>query len=175
MSTNLYVETAPRLDYNPETGEFLWKYDPHMSSQWNTRFAEKRAGSKVDKGRKICIKREGVTYILMTRRLAWLITYGYLPEVVTPADGDQYNDAISNLRASTYAEGSKKSKISLRNKTGVIGVSYNKRDGKYQALVMCKGSTRGNSKYFDSLDKAESWVKLKQLELGFDPDLYGRL
>jgi len=175
MSTNLYVETAPRLDYNPETGELLWKYDGNMSKRWNNMHAGKRAGSKGKNGRNITIKSGVVVYCLAARRIAWLITYGELPEAVETIDGDPFNDAILNLKASTFGQGNKKAKLRSNNKTGIVGVSYNKDYGGYQAIVKCNGSAKGNSKCFNLLDDAEAWIKLKQIELGFDPDLHGRL
>ena len=175
MSIQIYTEAAKRLDYDPETGALFWKYDNCMPKRWNTRYAGKQAGCKSKDCRKIKINHgDGIEYSLISRRIAWFITHGELPELVVTINGNPYDDSISNLRASTLIAEGKKAKMPSNNKTGVAGVCYLKSRGKYLATVKCNRSTKGNTKYFDTLVDAEAWVKQRRLELGFDPDLHGR-
>jgi len=175
MNVQIYTEAAQRLDYDPETGNLFWKYDDRMPSRWNTRYAGKQAGCKAKDYRKIKINHgDGVEYSLISRRIAWFIVYGSLPELVVTINGDPYDDSIANLRASTLIAEGKKAKRPSNNKTGVTGVCYLKSRGKYLAAVKFNRSTKGNTKYFDTLDAAESWVKQRRLELGFNASLHGR-
>ena len=174
MTASLYVETAKRVEYDPETGIMIWKYDPSMSKRWNSMHAGKRAGSIGHAGRCIGITVAGADHKLLTRRLAYLISYGELPEFVGTKDGDNTNDSKLNLtEISILAIGRKRKKMS-NNTSGHVGVYFDKLANKWRASVYVNGSNKGNSKSFDNEIAAELWVKQKRIELGFDSDLHGR-
>lgn len=175
MTAILYVEAAKRVTYDPETGVMLWKYDKHMSKSWNSKHAGKRAGSIANRRyRTITVEISGISHCIYTRRLAYFILHGELPELIGTIDGDSFNDSSSNLIALSRSDISKKSKRRLDNVTGVTGVQFSKHANKWLASVCANGSYVGNMKYFDNKEDAASWVKQKRIELGFNPDLHGR-
>ena len=58
MDIKLYERVAKRVEYNKETGEMLWKFDPAMPKNWNSRYAGKQAGCKGAGGRYIHVEAE---------------------------------------------------------------------------------------------------------------------
>lgn len=91
------------LDYNPETGVFVWK--PRQESAFKTKraysvfeaaFSGKEAGS-ADRGGYILIRVDGVLY--KAHRLAWLYVTGSWPKFeIDHIDGSTSNNAWGNLR-----------------------------------------------------------------------------
>lgn len=79
------------LDYNPETGVFIWKV---------TRGSRAKAGTRAgavwtsDNRRRITVEKQNY----MSYRLAWYLVHGLpMPENIYHKDGDTTNDAIDNL------------------------------------------------------------------------------
>jgi hypothetical protein len=66
------------LEYNPDTGIFIWKYRNDVSAHWNAQFAGHIAGcvSKRDGYTQICINNK--TYY--ASRLALLMVHGEWPD-----------------------------------------------------------------------------------------------
>ncbi len=54
-------------------------------------------------------------------------------------DNDKSNNNLSNLRYATHSENSQNSKLSLSNKSGSKGVSFNKKHNKWYAQIMIDG------------------------------------
>jgi hypothetical protein len=90
-----------RLDYDPETGVFIWKpisVNEPRHKAWNTKFAGKRAGTVKNEHRQIQI--DGEFY--SATRLVWLFIYGYWPSgLIYHFDGDKDNNSLENLEQIT--------------------------------------------------------------------------
>ena len=91
------------LDYNPETGSFLWKErsvewfkSKRDQKIWNTRYANKSPEGTHPRGYKqICIN--GVRYL--AHRLSWLYIFGVWPEgELDHINRDPADNRIANLR-----------------------------------------------------------------------------
>ncbi len=54
-------------------------------------------------------------------------------------DGNRLNNKLSNLRYATISENSQNAKLSLRNKSGIKGVIFNKVVNKWHARIMIDG------------------------------------
>jgi hypothetical protein len=94
-----------RLDYNPETGEFIWKPKTVRSTDekiWNARFPGQVAGTMDGRGyRRIRI--DGKDY--GAARLAWLYIYGEWPEnEIDHINRVRDDDRLVNLRDVTSSE-----------------------------------------------------------------------
>jgi hypothetical protein len=99
MITAEYVRR--RLQYDPETGVFIWKPRP-IDKSWSTRYAGEVAGSIKNNGYRQ-IRIDGVKY--GAARLAWLYVYGEWPEnEIDHINRVRDDDRLVNLRAATRTE-----------------------------------------------------------------------
>jgi hypothetical protein len=115
-----YVKSI--LDYNPYTGEFIWKHREGSRGQWNGRYAGKSAGYFRSDGYRI-IAVDNSLYL--AHRLAWLIVHGEWPiSELDHKDGDTSNNRTSNLRLATNQENMRNSKIRIDNTSGAKGVWF---------------------------------------------------
>ena len=125
-------ELKQHLNYNPETGVFVWRYNPNRNAQWNFMWPGKVAGSVTEKGYcRIRLLNKGIR----AHRLAFLYVYGYMPKEVDHIDGDKLNNKIDNLRDVTHSENMRNAKKYPTNTTGVTGVTYRKSADKWLAYI----------------------------------------
>lgn len=128
------VYIRERLNYDPETGVFVWRYCEAMRREWNTRWAGKDAGSfSGDRYRRIRINGG----LHLAHRIAWIITHGDWPaDQIDHINGDPSDNRISNLRTVSNAENGRNQAIRSDNTSGVMGVCWDKSRGKWQASIM---------------------------------------
>lgn len=106
------------LNYDQYAGIFTWKKGRQRISVGDVAGSLKKSGY-VD----IWIDQKQYR----AHRLAWLYTYGYLPEhEIDHKNRIKDNNWISNLRESTRLCNVRNIGISIRNKSGVIGVHFGK-------------------------------------------------
>lgn len=171
----LVMQALARLEYDADTGVFTWKYDVSKSRAWNNKLAGKRAGGSIGhSGRRIRMRLDEGYHEFATRRLAYFMIHGELPDLVGVMDGDPLNDAASNLKEMAKGEPQLKQKRHSRNSSGRTGVFFIKNKNKWRARVVCKGIYKNNEKNFDTREAAERWVKQRRAELGFNIELHGR-
>jgi len=118
-----------RLDYDPETGVFIWKPQPG-DKRWNARYAGEVAGSISNHGyRRINI--DGKQY--MAARLAWLYVYGEWPQnEIDHINRLRDDDRLVNLRDVTHTENNN----NKTNNNGLPeGVQWHTGTTKYQAWI----------------------------------------
>src|SRR6266852_7527020 len=102
MLTQTYLMQV--LDYNSETGIFIWKYREGHPTNWNNRFVDTVDGSIV-----CCMDRYYI-HINIDRktykghRLAWLYIHGYMPDFVDHKDNNGLHNWITNLREATRSQ-----------------------------------------------------------------------
>jgi hypothetical protein len=72
---------------------------------------------------------------LLTHRLIYMWHYGFMPEFLDHADGNNKNNKIENLRIATKSENNQNKKASKRNKTGFKNVSWHKLKKKWIVQV----------------------------------------
>ena len=99
-----------RLNYDPETGKFTWKFCEGMSKRWNTRYARKEAGYLNKTRGYVVIRIDGVMYL--AHRLAWLWMTGHEPtEEIDHVNRDKADNRFVNLREASRND-------NMRNGTG---------------------------------------------------------
>lgn len=141
------------LDYELETGVFVWKWREDLRIRDNKRLAGTSAGCLMDDGY-ICIgiKRK----YFKAHRLAWLYVHGQWPSMqIDHINGDKSDNRIANLREASMAENKWNSRPASTNKSGVKGVSFDKQSGKWKAGICVRGE-KIHLGYFASLDEAAS-------------------
>ena len=134
------------LDYNPDTGVFVWAISPNNSVK-----VEDIAGYL--NGDYICIQFKRKMY--KAHRLAWLFTYGYCPEYeVDHRDGIGTHNWISNLREATHTCNMQNKCLDSRNVSGFPGVSYYAKTDQWRAKIQLHGKVIPLGYYACSLEAA---------------------
>lgn len=134
------------LDYDPETGEILWKHRDRKwfgsdrgYIMWNTKYAGKKAGSiqpdKEVEYRVLSINRR----LYLAHRLIWILMTGDCPEHVKHKNGSRTDNRWENLYAADSEVSTRSRKIGKHNKSGVKCVWWNKKLQKWQAQVKVHG------------------------------------
>lgn len=138
-----------RFNYNPETGVFTWK--KHL------RGAE--VGGKVGCSGKHEYNRislNGKSY--RSSRIAFLMYYGYLPEVVDHINRDKKDDRICNLRGCTQMQNTYNSGPSKNSESKYKGVKIKKdRIKKYEAGIRYNGKNKYLGCFYTEEEAARVW------------------
>lgn len=122
------------IDYDAASGLFRWKVV--------------RGSAKVGQvaGR---LNRSGYLQISIgwrkysAHRLAWLFVHGTWPPTdVDHINGDKSDNRMCNLRLSTDSQNRANAKIQGNSSTGLKGVCFHKKLGKWQATITVNGATR---------------------------------
>ena len=117
------------LDYEPATGDFLWK----SCRARRTDLVGKKAGF-VNATGYIQIGL-GVTHYL-AHRLAFLIMEGTLPEFdVDHINGNRQDNRFVNLRRALRTENSRNQKVRSTNKSGVMGVYWVALRNRWEVMI----------------------------------------
>ena len=181
MSNQITQEELKNVvSYDEKSGIFKWleRHESMFNSKfgneavhcrtWNSRYAGKRAGcidtlSCGTKREVMGIKKRSH----YSHRLAWLYVNGVLPPLeIDHIDGDSQNNSIRNLRSVTSQENSMNSSVPATNTSGVVGVSFCKRDGRWRAHIQTSGKYQ-HIGYFGHIFDAACARKSKEIELGF--------
>jgi len=129
----------------------------------NLYFAKKGFG--IIKGSKAgCVKKNGYVNIrikqkmLKLHRVIFLFHHGYMPEYIDHIDGNPSNNKIENLRAANASQNAWNAQLRKDNVTGIKGVGFNKRSGKFRARIAVNKKTIHLGHFIDIKD-AEAAVK----------------
>lgn len=134
------------LDYDPETGVFTWRVNASSRAQVGS-----VAGSPKAKGYR-GIRVEGRSYY--EHRLAWLHIHGEWPAShMDHINGVRDDNRLVNLREATATENQQNRIADKRNTSGVLGVSWCSRDGKWLAQIRLDGKRKYLGR-FDTVEEA---------------------
>ena len=169
------------LTYDPDTGVLRWiARTPDMFAGateqarrktcacWNGRYADKPAMIGIDaygyhqgpvKGR-----------YLKAHRVAWALHYGEWPsQKCSHRNSDHRDNRIANLRDVDHRTCHLNAKLSKRNTSGIVGVSWNRRTRRWRASIKRDGKTRYLGT-FPTLDEAAAARKAAEVEMGYHPN-----
>lgn len=151
------------FSYDKETGLIRWLISPSASVKIGD-----IAGNITNNGRgKSYVKIDFNGKHYYAHRLAWLLINGTWPEnEIDHIDGDGTNNKWINLRAASRIDNMRNRRIPSHNKSGVIGVHWNKEINKWVAQITHnkKQFTIG---YFSSIDDAALARKNAEIKLGY--------
>jgi len=134
------------LDYDPETGVFVWKVRRSRSAK-----AGSVAGSRNLEGY-INIKIAGSTY--KAHRLVWLYAAGKLPrKQIDHINCVRDDNRLVNLREASPNENARNALRRGDNTSGYRGVSWDVKAGKWRAYIF-KGGAQTHLGYFDRAEDA---------------------
>ena len=167
------------LDYSPETGDFTWKVRPASDFAterahriYQVTFEGQPAFTGKAKNGYRCTRLCGV--LLYAHRTAFAIMMGAWPEAqVDHIDGDRENNRWCNLRPATQAINSCNSAMRSDNSSGIVGVSFDGRRGRWVAQGRF-GGRQFNLGRFASADEAVAARRAFEREHGFHPN-HGRV
>ncbi|MFZ5666916.1 MAG: HNH endonuclease signature motif containing protein [Pseudomonadota bacterium] len=143
------------FDYDPETGNLLWRARPRWMFKtnrswrgWNARYAGKPAGVDTYSGHRM------ITILdrkFWGHRIAYKIVHGCDPQLVDHIDGNPRNNAIANLRSVTKKQNARNNGRSHRNWSGAVGVSWSVPLKKWRAYIKADGHfhSLGNYRLFE--------------------------
>lgn len=155
------------LDYNPDTGIFIWK----KQASRNIKVGQK-AGTKQSKGY-LQIQFKGIYYLC--HRLAYYMYHGVDPleNLVDHKYGDKANNKIKNLRLATNSQnGANHIKLRSDNTSGVIGVYWNKKAKRWRAHIMINGK-HIHLGYF--INKEDAIKVRREAEIKYFGDFRGKV
>lgn len=173
-------ELKKMLTYDKLTGVFTWNkkcvesFSKKHNKSWNTRYANKRAGSVVKNGYiRITIKRCGKKYFYYAHRLAFLYVFGYFPEQVDHDNHIRTDNRWKNLKCANNRSNSRNHSLHKNNTSGVCGVTFDSVRGKWiaQLGIRIKGKVKqNNGGGFLNIDDAVKKRKQMEKEYNFNPN-----
>ena len=151
------------LEYQCETGDFIWKYRTSNRIKIND-----IAGCKHT-------TKDGKTYILIridsvlysAHRLAWFYVYGNWPlNEIDHIDGNGTNNKLNNLREATREINSKNIRLRTDNKTGHSGINWREDLRKWRVSISIGGKLKYYGCYKHKVDAVIA-RKMAEYENGF--------
>lgn len=112
---------AERVEYCPDTGEFVWKYCAEQDARWNTRYAGQRAGALRGNYVRIKIKIDGKAIPVSAHRLAWFMVHKKVPDnEIDHINGVGDDNRVCNLRDVPSSLNSKNRVLMFSNRGDAI-------------------------------------------------------
>lgn len=159
------------LDYNPETGVFVWKHRPskyfktlRAENLWNTRFSGKHAG---------CVNGKGYqsTRIFGKNHLLHRLAFLYMEGAAPPSHVDHVNGVTGdnrwcNLRKASPTENMRNASKRKDNASGVTGVNFDAQAGKWRSYIQVNSRQRFLGYFTDIIDAVEA-RKNAEIEIGY--------
>ena len=132
--TKLTQEEVRRLlDYNPETGELRWRAAKGRRNMCRAVGATSRGYLVIRINRKL----------YSNHRLIWLWVYGYFPEnQIDHINRIRSDNRIENLREVTQTCNNRNCGMSSNNKSGVTGVFWDEKNGKWLSNIRLADKTK---------------------------------
>lgn len=157
LNTLSQAELKENLHYDPQTGIFIRK----LSAANNKVKIGSVAGSPTVKGY-LAMNINGTQY--QAHRLAWLYVYGYMPtEFIDHKNGVRSDNRIDNLREADYQKNvHNQTRAHCSNKTGFLGVAFNKKLNKYGASITVDNKQRHLGVFCTPEEAHEAYLKAKR-------------
>lgn len=154
------------LRYDSKSGKLFWnerdassfpqfplKGSPEsLASRWNKMYAGKEVGGTTGEGYKRCTI-DDVHY--QVHRIIWKMVHGNDPIQIDHVNGNKSDNRIDNLRDVSQGENSRNRKFYSNNTSGVMGVSFHKRDKVWNARI---GVGEGKEKHLGSFSTMEEAI-----------------
>lgn len=158
MQNELISRIKNHLHYDSATGKLTWL-------KTTGRQVAGRPGGSPNGSGYIQIKIFGVMYV--AHRLAWAMHYGVWPRLqIDHINHVRDDNRIENLREATNKENSRNVSVRRGSSLGVLGVSFNKGHGYYEAHITINRKKK-HIGWFMTMDEAMSARKEAEKKLGF--------
>lgn len=129
------------MSYDPETGKLFWKERPSewfkypaQAEKWNRHYANKEAFTPINSRGYHTGTVKGK--MLLAHRIAWAITHGRWPNhFLDHINGIRSDNRLCNLREATNAENLRNRGVQNDSESGIKGVRFDRRYGRWQARI----------------------------------------
>lgn len=159
-----------KLTWKPVTSDSLPGIKAKYLKMRNSRFAGKEAGHYCQINGYNSIRIFG--RLFRAHRIIWFLAYGEWPQYIDHINGNRADNRITNLRNVTHTDNHRNMPLPKNNKTGVIGVRYDKKRKCYIAeITLNRKNKRIGS--FSSLEDAARARAEYEKKHGFHPN-HGR-
>jgi len=116
------------LDYDRDSGVFTWRKNLGKHSH----LVGQKAGSKTALGYiDISVRNKPIR----AHKIAWLVVYGCLPEIIDHINRDKTDNRISNLRIASKSQNARNRSLQKKKNNLPMGVTYYK-NNRWQARIM---------------------------------------
>jgi hypothetical protein len=154
MKTELTAEyVREALDYNPETGDLVWKARPiwhfkdrRIMDSWNSRYVGLGAGTPVNPSSKdrnnyyLHMLLDKKSYLV--HRIIWMHVHGSFPEEqIDHINNDRKDNRLTNLREATAAQNQHNKPLQVNNTSGSKGLYFDKTAKSWLVRVNREGKT----------------------------------
>lgn len=140
------------LDYDPETGLFVWL---NPEGYYSKRL-KGRTCSHIDAWGYGSIHIAGRLY--KSHRLAWLYVYGVWPNrFLDHINGDRADNRICNLREADDKQNAWNTRRPKHNVSGIKGVSWDEANQQWRASITVNGKGINLGRYTDKEDAAQAY------------------
>jgi hypothetical protein len=138
MAVDLTVDLVRSLlDYDPETGEFRWKYRSEGPPEWNSVYPGKIAGALNTLGYRQIMVAGKLRY---AHRLAWLLIAGSWPmHEIDHIDMVRSNNRFMNLREATRSKNTMNRGARAETASGLKGACWDKSRNAWIATIRVDG------------------------------------
>jgi len=144
------------LAYVPETGVVTWK---NVRKFAHTIRIGDIAGN-LNKEGYIRIKFNHKVYA--AHRLAWFFVHGEMPSnYIDHINGVKHDNRICNLRDITQTDNNRSTKMPKHNKSGYVGVSWNKHANKWASVIRVDGKNHHLGLFVDPEEAHRVYLKAK--------------
>ena len=168
------------LRYDVETGLLFWRERglewfratpgrtaQHACANWNARYAGQEAFTWEITGYRFgCLTVDGTKEKFAAHRVIWKMEFGVDPDEIDHVSGERMDNRLQNLRDVSRRVNGQNIGISSANKSGHIGVYWNKQRGKWHAKIKIDGKDR-HIGFFSDLGEAASARKAAERGFGF--------
>ena len=167
------------LDYDPQTGIFIWRQRPvsmfkecfhsasHMADSWNTKHVGKIAGILNDQGyiRITLFGRQ-----LRAHRIAWLHTFGRWPsDQLDHINGCRSDNRIANLREANRSENNQNQKASAGKSSAYLGVHWDSSRTRWAAKIKLHGRVYNLGRFDSETEAYSAYLEAKARLHTFNP------
>lgn len=150
-------------------GKLFWRERPaemflndKMCSQWNDKYSGAEAISCVNSYGYLTGRCMG--HNAKAHRVIWAMVHGDWPNNIDHINHDRSDNRIENLRNVEHLDNCRNQSLSLRNKSGTIGVSWYNRTGQWLAQIT-SNKVYKNLGLYD--DKQDAIIARKKAEAKF--------
>ena len=159
-------ETANKyFTYDSETGILLNRVNRGSQAK-----SGEEAGHVHRTGYRV-VKVQNIDYLV--HRVIWLMVNKIWPSETDHINGVKIDNKISNLREVTSSENNRNRPLPKNNKSGIIGVRWHEKLGKWQVQIMVNRATT-HLGITDNLLDAACLRKTAEIKHGYHPN-HGRL